>query len=73
MPPASKNRRIKIRTGGDLMPPVSFLPRLPTQKNSEYSSLFGEPVPTLVIRLVVELLTIALRMVVDEALGFACL
>ena len=43
------------------------------QKKSEYSSRFGEPVPTFVITFVVALLTIALRIVVDEADGFACL
>jgi hypothetical protein len=43
------------------------------QKKSEYSSRFGEPVPAFVITFVVALLTIALRIVVDEADGFACL
>ena len=44
-----------------------------TQKNSEYNRRFGEPVPALVTTFVVELLTIALRIVVAEADGFACL
>jgi hypothetical protein len=43
------------------------------QKNSEYSSRFGEPVPALVTTFVVALLTIAFRTVVDEALGLNCL
>src|ERR1051325_6790643 len=39
------------------------------QKNSEYSSRLGEPVPALVTWFVVEPLTIALRVVVAEAAG----
>ena len=38
-----------------------------------YSSRFGEPVPAFVTTFVVALLTSALRIVVDEADGFACL
>ena len=43
------------------------------QKNNEYSSRFGEPVPTPLRTLVVALLTIALRTVDDEAPGLNCL
>ena len=43
------------------------------QKNSEYSSRLGEPVPALVTWFVVEPLTIALRVVVAEAPGLNCL
>ena len=43
------------------------------QKKSEYNRRFGEPVPAFVITFVVALLTIALRTVVAEADGFACL
>jgi hypothetical protein len=44
-----------------------------SQKKSEYSRRFGEPAPAFVITLVVALLTIALRRVVAEADGLACL
>src|ERR1044071_2171679 len=43
------------------------------QKNSEYSSRLGEPVPALVTTFVVAPLTIALRVVVAEAPGLNCL
>lgn len=43
------------------------------QKNNEYSSRFGEPVPALVTTFVVALFTIAFRTVADEALGLNCL
>src|SRR6185369_14716740 len=43
------------------------------QKNSEYSSRLGEPVPALVTWFVVEPLTIALRVVAAEAPGLNCL
>src|ERR1044071_637766 len=43
------------------------------QKNSEYSSRLGEPVPGFVTTLAVEPLTIALRVVVAEAPGLNCL
>ena len=43
------------------------------QKKSEYKRRFGEPVPAFEITFTVALLTIALRIVVDEADGFACL
>ena len=38
-----------------------------------YSNRFGEPEPALLMTLVVALLTSALRTVVADALGFACL
>jgi len=44
-----------------------------SQKKSEYNKRFGEPVPAFVTTFVVALLTIALRTVVAEAEGFACL
>ena len=57
--------------GGADAPPPSSLRSY--QKKSEYNRRFGEPVPAFVITFVVALLTIALRIVVDEADGFACL
>ena len=57
--------------GGAHAPPPIILTDY--QKNSEYNRRFGEPVPAFVITFVVALLTIALRIVVDEADGFACL
>jgi hypothetical protein len=43
------------------------------QKNSEYSSRLGEPLPALVTWFIVEPLTIALRVVDAEAPGLNCL
>lgn len=65
----------EARASASLCLPPGFSSALAVsyQKNSEYNRRLGEPEPTLLILLSEALLTIALRTVVDEADGLACL
>lgn len=62
---------MKKRAAPEALP--ALITRKNNQKKSEYSRRFGEPVPAFVMTLTVALLTIALRTVVADADGLACL
>jgi hypothetical protein len=69
--PARECSCIEKASSAEALPANVFLKT--NQKKSEYNRRFGDPVPAPVTTFVVALLTIALRTVVEDADGFACL